>query len=456
MLLRGITAAFLALATAAAGAEKTALDRYVAAPDPAYRYALLSTLDEDGYTAFVLRVTSQQWRSRGEVDRPLWTHWLTIIRPRQVRHRTGLLVISGGSADKPPPRAANPPLASVAVRTGSVVSELRMVPNEPLTFAGETTPRSEDAIIAYSWDRYLRTGDAYWPAQLPMTKSAIRAMDAITAFCAEPPCAAAVDSFVLEGASKRGWTAWLAAAVDRRVVAIIPVVSDLLNLAPSFAHQRAVYGFWGSALHDYESLGIMRWMGTAPMAALAGLIDPYAYRDRLVLPKFIMNSAGDQFFLPDSSRFYIADLLGKTDLRYVANTDHKLEDGTATGDAMAFYEAVVNRNPLPDYAWRFEPDGSIRLETRTAPLAVTLWQAHNPDARDFRLATIGPAYTASALTDQGGGVYIGRVTPPGRGFVAYFLQATYPTAGGLPLDVTTGVRVLPDVEPYAGSRSASH
>jgi hypothetical protein len=31
---------------------------------------------------------------------------------------------------------------------------------------------------------------------------------------------------------------------------------------------------------------------------------PNAYRDRLTMPKFIINSAGDQYFLPDSSQFY--------------------------------------------------------------------------------------------------------------------------------------------------------
>ena len=58
-----------------------------------------------------------------------------------------------------------------------------MVPNQPLTFAGEAEKRSEDAIIAYSWDKYLRTGDEAWPLRLPMTKSVVRAMDTVTAFC---------------------------------------------------------------------------------------------------------------------------------------------------------------------------------------------------------------------------------------------------------------------------------
>ena len=59
-----------------------------------------------------------------------------------------------------------------------------MVPNQPLTFAGETRGRTEDAMIAYTWDKFLNGGDDNWPARLPMTKSAVRAMDTTTAFCA--------------------------------------------------------------------------------------------------------------------------------------------------------------------------------------------------------------------------------------------------------------------------------
>jgi PhoPQ-activated pathogenicity-related protein len=457
MFTRCVLAAILTLIVFPAPGAETALDRYVARPDPSYHYELLSTLTGDGYTAYVLRMTSQQWRTPKEVDRPLWTHWLTIIRPERVAHDTGLLVISGGSNDKERPRQANPLFAALAMRTGSVVSELDMVPNEPLTFAGEATPRSEDAIIAYTWDRYLRTGDAYWPAQLPMTKSVVRAMDTISAFSRTTPGGAvALNKFVLEGASKRGWTTWLTAAVDKRVVAIIPVVSDLLNLERSTEHQHNVYGFWAPALADYERMGIMRWMGTPQMHALAQLVDPYAYRDRLAMTKFIMNSAGDQFFLPDSSRFYFARLPGQNYLRYVPNTNHSLRQSDATESAEAFYDAIVSHSPLPEYAWHFARDGSIEFETRTKPADVKLWQARNPTARDFRLETIGRAYTSSVLRDQGGGVYLGKVSQSDQGFVAFCIEATYPTADGIPLKVTTGVRVLPDVEPYAARLRKPH
>lgn len=39
-----------------------------------------------------------------------------------------------------------------------------------------------------------------------------------------------INKFMLAGASKRGWTVWTTAAVDKRVFAAIPIVMDLCNL----------------------------------------------------------------------------------------------------------------------------------------------------------------------------------------------------------------------------------
>src|SRR6267378_7858222 len=80
--------------------EVTALDRYVAAPDPSYRYELIETIPGDGYAVHVLEMTSQRWRDETEVDRPLWKHWLTVIEPEQVATGTALLIIGGGSNER--------------------------------------------------------------------------------------------------------------------------------------------------------------------------------------------------------------------------------------------------------------------------------------------------------------------------------------------------------------------
>jgi PhoPQ-activated pathogenicity-related protein len=127
-----------------------------------------------------------------------------------------------------------------------------------------------------------------------MTKSVVRAMDAITSFCASPAGGGVlVDKFVVGGASKRGWAAWTAAAVDKRVVGVIPVVIDLLNLEPSFEHHYRSYGFWAPAIAEFERGGIMRWSGKPQFEPLMRIEDPYSYRERLSMPKFIINAAGE-------------------------------------------------------------------------------------------------------------------------------------------------------------------
>ena len=167
-------------------ARVTPLERYVALPDPSYRWKAIAALPGSGYTTHLIELVSQCWRDESEVDRPRWQHQLRLVVPDEIANDTALLVIAGGSNDKPAPARANPLLAIAAMMTRSVTAELRMVPNQPLTFAGETDPRAEDGIIAYSWDKYLRTGDETWPLRLPMTKSVVRAMDAITGFCRSP------------------------------------------------------------------------------------------------------------------------------------------------------------------------------------------------------------------------------------------------------------------------------
>jgi PhoPQ-activated pathogenicity-related protein len=429
--------------------ERTALERYVAAPDPSFGYQLVERFPGTGYAAYLFELTSQRWRIEREVDRPLWMHWLTIVVPDEIATDAALLVVGGGSNGREPPSRVNPLLAMAAVATQSVTAELRMVPNQPLTFAGETEPRAEDAIIAYSWDKYLRTSDEFWPLRLPMTKSVVRAMDVIATFSRGAAAGGVeVGRFVLGGASKRGWTAWTTAAVDRRVAAVIPLVIDMLNIEASFEHHYRAYGFWAPAIAAYQASGIMRWAGTRELAALLAIEDPFAYRDRLTMPKFVINSAGDQYFLPDSSKFYFDALLGEKYLRYVPNTDHSLKGSDAGESAFAFYEAIIACRPRPQFSWRFEADGSIAVDTEIQPISANLWQATNPNARDFRFEAIGPAYRPSPLEACGEGKYRARVPVAERGWTAYFVELSFASGSRFPFKFTTGVRVVPETLPF--------
>src|SRR5262249_8144542 len=149
----------------------------------------------------------------------------------------------------------------------------------------------------------------------PMAKAAIRAMDAVTKFGEVQHLT--VEKFFVSGASKRGWTTWLTAAADPRVVAIAPMGIDALNNEKSFEHHYRAYGFYSPAVKDYQDMGVMEVSGTAKYKELMKLEDPYSYRERYTMPKLMLNSAGDQYFLPDSSRFYFDDLPGEKYLRYV-------------------------------------------------------------------------------------------------------------------------------------------
>jgi len=427
---------------------RTALDRYVHAPDTNYSFQVASTIKGEGYTTYMIDMISQAWLTTNEVDRPLWQHWLTLLKPDKVTSSTALLFIGGGSHRANPPSGPEANISQVAAETGTVVAQLSNVPNQPTVFAGETKGRTEDSLIAYTWDKFLRTGDERWPARLPMTKAAVRALDTITAFCASDAGGKLkVDKFFIAGGSKRGWTTWTTAAVDNRVIGIAPIVIDMLNVEPSFHHHFEVYGFYAPAVGDYTRMGIMDWDGTPEYRALMKIEEPYEYRERLTLPKFMINSCGDQFFVPDSAQFYFKDLQGVKYLRYVPNSDHSLKNSDAWITVLACYSAVLKGTKLPQFSWTLEDDGSIRVKAQDKPTGVKLWQATNPDARDFRLQTIGPKWSSSDLKDEGGSVYVARVEKPEKGWTAFMAELTYDNKPA-PFKFTTQVRVIPDVTPF--------
>ncbi len=438
---------FFALASVCAATPgETALDRYVAVPDSHYGWELKGKADVPEGTYYLLQMTSQQWRSEKDVSHSVWKHWLSIYKPAKVVSPIALLMISGGSIEAKPPKPGAEP-RDIAVTTGSVVVELRGIPNEPVTFSDESVLRNEDAIIAYTWDRYLKTGDGTWPLRLPMTKAAVRAMDAVTEFL-QKEANTKVERFVVTGGSKRGWTTWTTAAVDKRVVAAMPAVIDTLNVKKAFTHHFRAYGFWAPSVKDYFEMGLLDRMDDPKYDRLMEIEDPYSYRERLTMPKYILNSAGDQFFLPDSSQFYFDDLKGEKYLRYVPNSDHSLRDTDAFEGLTAFYNAILKNEPRPRFTWSFEKDGSIRVTAATKPLAVKLWQATNPKHRDFRLESVGPIYSSTDIAPAGGGVYVGKVPAPKSGWTAYFVELTFAGSSRYPFKFTTAVRVTPDRLPF--------
>jgi PhoPQ-activated pathogenicity-related protein len=450
-----LTALFAMAVGLAAGDEqpqargRTPLDDYVQQPDGAYKWTVERTIEGNPSTTTVIKLRSQEWRTAADVDRTVWEHWLVVVKPQKVTTDTAFLMIGGGSNDRPPPEKADAIISQIAAATGSVVAELRMVPNQPLTFHGDGQPRKEDDLIGYAWDQFLETGDATWLPRLPMVKSVVRAMDCLQEWSERD--GNKIAHFVVAGASKRGWTTWMTGAVDRRVKAIIPIVIDVVNVEPSIRHHAEAYGFWAEAIGNYYQHRILQRHDHPRLKEIYRVVDPYYYRDRLVMPKYVVNAAGDQFFCPDSSQFYFDELPGEKLLRYVPNADHGLKTLDAVTSLIAYYQMIIGGRARPNPTWTFEQDGSIRVRSNSAPKQVLLWQATNPKARDFRLKTIGKAFTSSPLAPASDGSWVATIKAPAEGWTAAFVELVYDSGGLFPLQVTTAVRVLPDTLPHKGT-----
>lgn len=476
-------------------------------------FGLISTVN-----VYIVDLRSQTWRSLADyrvvaTDSAQWQHYLTVVEPAATKANTGLLFINGGGNSSSPPTPANvdSTLLKVAAASESIVADLKQVPNQSLEFTPEAglRTRSEDEIIAYTLDKFLnefsvhvptaeldapelpllaknalQTMDAAnetytWPLLLPMVKSAVRAMDAVqdmyrgeryprvlrardhgTTSPSDP-----VQDFFVTGGSKRGWTTWLTAAYERgpdgsnRVKAIAPIVIDVLNMDRQMEHHFAAYGYWAPAIYPYAQEKVFERFNQAHPQYNAGqfllkIIDPYEYRCRLDLPKYLMNSTGDQFFLPDAAQWYFDRLDGEKYLNYVPNSDHSLDGylnvedpDSAVSGLLSFYVSVLKNTQRPRFSWTFDSDGAITVQTITAPQEVSLWQAYNPDARDFRRDATGIVWTKQTLTAQSGGRYRGAVTVPEQGYRAFFIQLKFrndATPGGLyPFIFTTPIRILP-------------
>ena len=449
-------------------AGQTALDTYVAAPDLSYSWTHnpANDLSGPGYTGYVLDMTSQTWRTPSEVDYPVWKHWVNVIVPNTAPTDTALLFIDGGRRKTLPPTVADSDAVSLAMSMNAITVHLPTVPNQALEFFGDGVSRTEDEIIAYTYDKYLNGDGDTWPALLPMVKSAVAAMDATQEFTTQQfGPTQAVDDFVVTGASKRGWTTWLTGAYDagpsnpgdQRVKAIMPWVIDVLNIDEQMVHHKKayegvtenMYGGYSVEVHDYVDLNVMDRLGTTEGQALLDIVDPYEYRDRFAnMPKYMVNGTGDEFFVPDSAQFYFDDLPGDKYLRYVPNVGHGAA-ANALDSITAFYEAVIAGADMPDFSWALEDDGkAIRLLIDSLGDAdgveVKMWQATNPENRDFRwYGGDGPLWSDTVLGELGLGEYLGEIVPPDTGVTAFMLEMTFDRGTSLdPYIFTTQVSVF--------------
>ncbi len=370
---------------------QTTLDSYLARPETAYKWQEISDgefLPGDGDAN--LRLTSQTWQGKP------WTHRLQIFRPQNLKYPdAAILNISFGSGSLAETFIAK----SLADATGALVVNVFNVPNQPLF------ERTEDELIAYTFAKYLETGDETWPLLLPMTKSVTGAMDALQEWSAPqieaqnvgfqaaqtPAKQQKITRFIVSGASKRGWTTYLAAAGDKRVIGAIPIVYNNLDLPRQIAHQREIWRETSPQIAPYQQSGLFEQMQSERGKKLIEIVDPFAIRARLTTPKLLINATNDAYWPLDALDIYRKALPGPTDLLHVPNAPHSLGEGItgALGSAAAWSRLTLDGKTAPKLDLKVESGAGKRIfsvETAGAPQKVRLWLASSP-SKDFRRAT---------------------------------------------------------------------
>ena len=200
---------------------KQSLGNYVNLPESVYAYKLISSRTITGATIYTLNVTSLTWLPESEVGSAhTWFHYLEITIPNELNknNHESFFFITNGNTNADVPGATDSSASPIyvpsftynlAVTTKSITAIVYIVPNQPITYASDSThtSRTEDAIIGFGWNRFMsNTSDPsnlLYVTQLPQVKGSKMAMDAVVAFV-KKQVNHNVETFFVSGASKRG------------------------------------------------------------------------------------------------------------------------------------------------------------------------------------------------------------------------------------------------------------
>ncbi len=405
-----------------------ALESYVLRPDDSFAWKRVASETSGGFTVARLELTSQTWRESQ------WKHPMLVVVPKIVRNPDiAFLLIAGSEL----PESHLPTLKILAKQAGAVCAVLSEVPNQPLCDG-----RVEDALIAYTLDQYIRSGDETWPLLFPMVKSAVRATDALEEF-SRREYKRDIKRVVLSGASKRGWTTWLTAAIDPRVVGIAPMVFDMLNMRVQTDWARKAYGHQSGKIEDYTDADLINRIDEPRAVQIREWLDPYFRRQRYTMPKLVLLGTNDPYWTVDSLRHYWNDLPAPKLVFQTPNVGHNAGSGEEAINTMAaFFETIADRKDLPKVEWKVEIDetnAKIELRADQPFKSARLWMAASND-RDFRDDhwQSHPVKRSKVANSAGVSVVI-----PESGYRAFLMEAEFVSPQGRRYKLSTEATVVP-------------
>lgn len=416
-------------ARVAAAAARGPLADYVRTADSTTRWARIAGGELGGSRFLAAELVSQTWQ------RNPWRHQFAVCVPGKtaVPRPPLVLWIDGGSTPEgevQPPAKQLPLLAAIAAASGLPVAVVRQVPNQPL--AGG---RREDDLIAHTFEQFFESGDPAALLLLPMVKTVASALDAAQDLVSRE-WGLDLDGCVVTGASKRGWTSWLAAAVEPRVRGLVPMVIDMLDLPRHMRLQVESFGAPSEALHDYVARGLHRRLDSPRGQELLAIVDPARHAAAITQPKIVALGTNDEYWPLESLDLYRPALRGPTWVSYAPNAGHDLPPTRVAPLVAALGRHVAGVESLPDLTWTC--DAASRLCTLSAdplPAETLLWTAAS-DSRDFR----GARWTSQRV-QLADGRCREPLTRPESGFRAAVVECRY-ARQPLPFYLSTGPLVV--------------
>ena len=411
------------------------LTDYVYKDDGAYKYTITENKVENGVKLVVADMVSQTWQDT-EIK-----NTVVLMIPENPRIKdTAVLLNTGGSYSG----------GSLWATLGGQMSKLVSIPicivfdipNQPMW--GKT----EDALMSYTFKQALDDKDfTKKPLLLQMAKAVIKSMDTIEEISAKD-LDTPISKFIITGASKRGWTSWISAGTkDKRIVGIMPIVFDFLDMKEQLKHQKDYYGELSVQIGDYTQLNFDEIIYTKEAKELLELIDPFYYN--VEIPKLIINGTNDPYWTLDSSSIYYPKLKGEKYIYYKPNASHdmgllKFADNPVQG----FFEILPMLNVMKtfiyhvclkdemetiEWAWT-EKDNKITCELKTkAKPANVISYTTDVDKRDFR----GVKWEGVPLEPTEEGKYIFTREKPEKGWSGSYIEVKFVSEDNTPYSVFT-------------------
>ncbi|MGL6197258.1 MAG: PhoPQ-activated pathogenicity-related family protein [Thermoguttaceae bacterium] len=422
------------------------LDEYIALPDDSYTWKIIEKNSQDDKNSYLIELTSQTWQGI------VWQHHMYLVEPANLVSKDGcILFITGGAIGRTPKATDFIMADTVASISGAPVALLFQVPNQPLL--GDYY---EDALIGETLLKAKATKDTTWPLLFPMAKSAVRGMDAATEVIKQERDRD-ISKFVVTGASKRGWTTWLTAATqDKRVIAIAPIVIDTLNMSAQMKYQLETWGAFSESIGDYTSRNLVQEIliddenasGFSPEEIefnkrLWKMIDPYSYRERVTVPKYLIHGTNDPYWTVDATKHYWDDLTGVKYILTLPNAGHGLDNQQpkALMCLAAYAKNAFASGNWPKMEWsRNETDDaySVSVTTNCSLKGIKIWSAKS-ETKDFRNSKWEGAKVNVIGNNKDADITLATTVPkPKSGHIAYYVEIETELQG-VPCSFTTQV-----------------